>query len=324
MIDRTSSRYAGYEPGSPYESACLDVDELHSLHYEQYGTPDGLPVVFLHGGPGGQISVNSARFFNPDVYRVVLFDQRGSGRSTPKNELRNNTSQHLVGDIEKLRIHLRIEKWHLIFGGSWGTTLGLLYTQTHPDRVKSLILRGVTTLRKTELAHSRRGLNGAARVFPDMYDRFVGFLPENERNDVIAGYYNRLTSGDSKIACAAAMEWNRWDLTLTALRRDTETYQKLDDPDWCFTHALLEAHYFHNNAFIEEGQLLANMDKMSDIPGAIVQGRYDLITPPKTAWELHKTWPHSTIHWIEDAGHAATEPGTFSRLVEICDDFAKL
>ena len=222
-------------------------------------------VIFLHGGPGGQTSAANAAFFNPAIYRVVLFDQRGSGLSTPRNELRNNTSQHLVADLEKLREHFAIDKWHLVFGGSWGTTLGLLYTQTHPQRVKCLVLRGVTTMRKTELAHSRRGTSGAARFYPEMYDKFAGFIPEEERDDVIAGYYRRLTNPSS--AEDAAREWNRWDLTMTALRRGEDTYKKLEDPEWCLTHALIEAHYFHHDAFLEEGQLLANVDKMKGVHG---------------------------------------------------------
>lgn len=282
-------------------------------------------MVFLHGGPGGQTSRANTVFFNPEVYRVVLFDQRGSGKSTPRAEIRENTSQHLAQDIDKLREHLGIETWHMVFGGSWGSTLGLLYAQTYPDRVKSLVLRGVTALRKFELDHSSRRLTGAARFYPEMYDRYLRFLPEGERADPVAGYYKLLTSKDPEVVKAAAREWNRWDLTLVSLKRSPNAYAKLEDPDWCLVHALMEAHYFAHGGFLERNQLFANIDKIQHIPGmyftvhaigrdvrlisnigAIVQGRYDLITPPKTAWELHEAWPKSSLTFIEDAGHSAT------------------
>ena len=227
-------------------------------------------MVFLHGGPGGQTSAANTVFFNPEKYRVVLFDQRGAGRSQPRNEIRDNTTHHLVADIEKLREHLNIKQWHMVFGGSWGTTLGLLYTQTHPERVKSLVLRGVTTLRKRELLHSRRGPNGAAKFYPDMYDRFIDYLPAEERHDPIAGYYKQVTSEDPAVVATATREWNHWDLTLNALQLMPDAYSMLDDyPEWCYTHALMETHYFHHAAWLQEGQLLANVDKMKHIPGKL-------------------------------------------------------
>lgn len=230
-------------------------------------------MVFLHGGPGGSGSNQAnTKFFDPAVYRVVLFDQRGSGNSRPRNELRENTTQHLVQDIEKLREHLAVSKWHLVFGGSWGTTLGLLYAQTHPERVGSLVLRGVFTARKTELAHTRSGRLGAARFFPEMYDKFVGFLPEDERRDPISAYYKRLTGDNPEIVTAAAREWNRWDLTIgNYLKPDPSAYDLLEDPECCLTYALMESHYFVHGAWLEDGHLLAsaNVQKLENIPGKL-------------------------------------------------------
>lgn len=224
-------------------------------------------VVFLHGGPGGKTGIANTRFFDPSKYRVVVFDQRGCGRSQPRNEIRNNTSQHLVNDIEMLREHLGVKHWHMVFGGSWGSCLSLLYTQTHPDRVKSVVIRGVHTARRLEYAHSRRTPYGAAKFYPEMYDQFIGFIPAAERDDVIAAYYKRLTSNDPALIAAAAREWNRWDLTLNALRRPEGLYSELDDADSCLTHALMESHYFSHGAFIEDGQILSNMNRMKEIPG---------------------------------------------------------
>ncbi|KAI0123449.1 proline iminopeptidase [Xylariales sp. AK1849] len=315
----------GYVHDGPYDTGYLQVDAIHSIHYEQYGTRAGLPVVFLHGGPGGQTNRSNTLFFNPAVYRVVLFDQRGAGKSRPRGEISENTSHHLVADIEKLRQHLGIQQWHMVFGGSWGTTLGLLYTQTYPKNVKSLVLRGVTTLRKSELADAR-GPNGAAKFFPEMYEMFVNFIPAEERGDIYAAYYKRLTSGDDDLVAAAAREWTRWILTIESMKLDPDIYSELDDAESCLTNAKIETHYFTHGAWLKEGQLLerSRIDTMKHIPGAIVQGRYDLITPPQTAWELHTAWPKSSLCWIDDAGHSASEPGTLSKLVEVCDEFVHL
>lgn len=215
-------------------------------------------VIFLHGGPGGQISAQNTKFFNPERYRVVLFDQRGTGKSVPRNELRENTTEHLVEDIEKLREKLKIPQWHIVFGGSWGSALGIAYTQTHPNRVRSIVLRGVFTARACELAHSRQGPYGAGRFYPEIYDRFLGFLPKDDRHDPIAGYYKLLTSGDPTLVTEAAREWNRWDLTLTRLHGTPLVYKKLHDVEWCITHAMLETHFFTHGAWLREGQLLEN------------------------------------------------------------------
>lgn len=229
-------------------------------------------VVFLHGGPGGETSKANTVFFNPKVYRVVLFDQRGVGKSRPRNELRGNNTHRLLEDIEKLREHLTISKWHMVFGGSWGSTLGLIYTQTYPSRVGSLVIRGVFTARRAELAHSRLEANGAALFYPEMKEKFLGFLPEEERDDPVKAYYKRLTCDDPEIVASAAREWNRWDLTIGNLARKPLTYDLLDDTEWCLTHALLESHYFAHGAWLEDGQLLApeNVARMKHIPGKSV------------------------------------------------------
>ncbi|KAI1161555.1 proline iminopeptidase [Nemania serpens] len=314
-----------YTHEAAYDSGHLKVGSIHEIYYEQYGKQDGLPVIFLHGGPGGNTSPANSKFFDPAVYRVVLLDQRGVGKSRPRNELRENTTQHLSDDIERLRVHLDISKWHMVFGGSWGSTLGLFYTQAHPERVGSLVLRGVFTVRKSELAIG--GIPPAALFFPQEWERFLAYLPENERRDPMRAYYARITSEDSEVAVAAAREWNRWDLSIGTLRPDADGFKALDDPEWCRTHALFESHYlFQNAGFIDDGELLlpANMEKIKDIPGAIVQGRYDILCPPTTAWGVHKAWPKSSLHWVDDAGHSANEPGTTAKLVQVCDELARL
>ncbi|KAH8434871.1 uncharacterized protein LDX57_012502 [Aspergillus melleus] len=312
----------GYFHDDAYDTGKLRVSTIHTLHYEQYGNPSGKPVLFLHGGPGGSTSKSNTKFFNPSRYRVVLFDQRGCGRSTPLAELRENTSQHLIGDIETLRKHLSIPKWDLVFGGSWGSALALLYAQAFPKMVTSMILRGVFTARRSELEFSR-GKSGAARIFPEEYDRFVSFIPENDREEkgVIAAYYDLLIEDDREKQLAAAREWNRWDLSIGALLRSPNTFEKLDDDDWVLSHARLEAHYFVNAA--EEGQILReeNLERIRHIRTTIVQGRYDVVCAPQTAWELHKGLPDSRLFWVADAGHAATEPATQAKLIEVCDSY---
>ncbi|KAI1150059.1 proline iminopeptidase [Nemania diffusa] len=328
MAQQASSQsVTGYQHEPAYDSGHLKVDDIHEIYYEQYGKKDGLPVIFLHGGPGGNTSPANAKFFDPAVYRVVLLDQRGVGKSRPRNELRANTTQHLCADIERLRAHLGVARWHLVFGGSWGSTLGLFYAQAHPERVSSLVLRGVFTVRRSELVVAGSTVPAASLFYPQEWERFLGFLPEEERADPIPAYYARITSGDRGTARAAAREWNRWDLAGGTLRPDAEGLAMLDDEGWCLTHALFEAHYlFMNGGFMEDGELLrpANMEKIKDIPGAIVQGRYDMVCPPTTAWAVHKAWPKSSLHWIDDAGHSANEPGTTAKLIQVCDELAKL
>ncbi|KAI0977611.1 prolyl aminopeptidase [Xylaria arbuscula] len=316
-----------YSHEAAYDAGHLKVGSIHEIYYEQYGKKDGLPVIFLHGGPGGSTSPANAKYFNPAVYRVVLLDQRGVGKSRPRNELKENTTQHLSDDIERLREHLSITKWHLVFGGSWGSTLGLYYAQAYPDKVGSLVLRGVFTARRSELwAESK--IPASALFFPEEWEAFVNFLPENERADLWNAYYARITSGDREVALPAARAWNAWGFSQGSLKPDPGALAEIDEDDeFSLTHALFESHYlFKNNAWLEDGQLLfpANLEKIKDIPGAIIQGRHDTLCPPVTAWELHKGWRKSTLQFVYDSAHSANEPGTTAYLIQACDELAKL
>ncbi|KIM99582.1 hypothetical protein OIDMADRAFT_165669 [Oidiodendron maius Zn] len=314
----------GYDHSDPFDSGFLAVSAIHTLYYEQYSSRDGKPVLFLHGGPGGQTSKSNTVYFNPAVYRTVLFDQRGSGKSTPNAEIRENTTRHLVDDIEKLRNHCGIPKWHCVFGGSWGTTLGLVYAQTHPELVASLILRGIFTVRKEELLWSRG--TGAARIFPDLFEDFITYLPQEDRDDAFQGYYKLLTSENRETKLAAARSWNTWDMSIGSLQPNPAIHDKIKDDNWSLAHALLECHYFAHGAWLEEGQILKknNLDRIRHIPATIIQGRYDMVCPPQTAYDLHQAWPESRLYWIPDAGHAPSEPGIHRKLVEVCDEYALL
>lgn len=257
----------GYTHDDAYDAGFLSVSDIHRIHYEQYGKQDGKPVVFLHGGPGGSTSKASTVFFDPAVYRVVLFDQRGAGKSLPVAELRENTSQLLVSDIEALRKHLGIDKWHMVFGGSWGSTLALLYAQTHPEAVGSLVLRGIFTVRKSEIAWTRTA-DGAGALFPEAYDEFISHLPEPERVDIWAAFYKRLTSEDYITRVKAAQAWNKWEVGISYLVPEPNVLDSLSDDTWSLQHARMEAHYESNGAFLEEGQLLRsdNIAKIKHIP----------------------------------------------------------
>jgi proline iminopeptidase len=282
-------------------------------------------VIYLHGGPGGKTTKANTQFFDPKEYRVVLLDQRGAGKSKPHASTKDNTTWHLVSDIEALRKHLNIPKWHLVFGGSWGSTLALAYAQTHPSSVGSLVLRGIFTVREKELAWTSYP-GGAPMLFPDSYDKFVEFLPENERADHIESYHKRLMSDDTSISHPAAVAWNAYEINMSTLLVDPADLKKNEDPAFLLPHARMEAHYTKNKAWLEEGQLLKkeNIEKIKDIPCSIVQGRYDVVCPPITAWELHKAWPETKLYWIADAGHSATEPGTRKKLIEVCDEYVGL
>jgi proline iminopeptidase len=310
----------GYEHSDPFDEGMLPVSSIHRLHYEQYGNPDGKPVVYLHGGPGGHTQKSNTAYFNPDIYRVVLFDQRGTGKSQPAPEIRENTTPNLVADIEALRVHLNIPKWHLVYGGSWGSTLALLYAQAYPDVVVSLLVLGIFTTRKLEMDWFR-GPIGATTIFPEAFETFVNHLPPEERGDLTGNYYKRLTSDDHATRVAAAREWNRWDLSIGSLTTNEETFRPLDDEAWSVPHAVLEAHYGMNDFWLEDGQILKeeNLAKIRHIPVTIIQGRYDMVCPPRTAWELHKGLPKSRLIWIPGAGHTPQEPGTRMKLLEACD-----
>ena len=308
-----------YPASKPYVSHTIKVGAPHVLHVEEYGNPNGIPVVFLHGGPGAGCEPYHSRFFDPESYRVILFDQRGCGRSIPHAELEANTTQALVGDMEIIRQRLGIEQW-LVFGGSWGSTLALVYAQAHPTCVLGMILRGIFLCRDKEIQWFYQ--DGASRLAPDYWQDYLTVIPQSERGDMLSAYYRRLTSEDEVTRMGAARAWSVWEgRTATLLGRE-EVVAHFSDPYVALSIARIECHYFINKAFLEDNQILNNMSKISHIPGIIIQGRYDIICPMESAWDLHKLWQHSTLEIIDDAGHAASEPGIMSALVQACDDMA--
>lgn len=306
----------------PYETGLLPVSDIHKIYYEQSGNKDGNPVIFIHGGPGGGTSPRDRRFFDPKSYRIILFDQRGAGQSTPAYELRENTTWDLVADIEKLREHLKIEKW-IVFGGSWGSTLGLAYSETHPDKVKAIILRGIFTCRRRELLWFYQ--DGASFIFPDKFEPYRDHIPEVEQGDLVSAYYRRLTSDDYKVQLAAARAWSTWEMSTSRLFVDNELLKRAEKDTWCLQFARIECHYFVNGAFMKsESQLLNNADKISHIPVTIVQGRYDVVCPAETAWQLHKKLPKADFHLVPDSGHSTKEEGIQSRLIDATEKYKNL
>ncbi len=310
-----------YPAIEPFKSGMLDVGDGHQVYWELCGNPVGKPAVFLHGGPGGGCVAEHRRLFNPDKYCVLLFDQRGCGRSTPHASVDANTTWHLVSDIETLRRQLAVKTW-LVFGGSWGSTLALAYAQTHPDRVSELVLRGIFTVRRAELLWYYQ--EGASWIFPDEWEHFVAPIPLEERNDLMAAYHRRLTGTDRNAQVQAAVAWSRWEGRTITLRPDAAIDEAHSDPHYALAFSRIENHYFINNGFLEDQQLLRNADKLRGIPGVIVQGRYDMATPVKTAWELHKAWPEAKLHLIADAGHAFKEPGILDALICATNEFSTL
>lgn len=303
-----------------YQSGHLKVSELHSIYYEQSGNPQGKPVVFVHGGPGGGVDPSMRRFFDPKKWRVILFDQRGCGKSKPFSELKDNTTWDLVEDMEKLRNELKIDKWS-VFGGSWGSTLALTYAISNPDRVKELILRGIFLLRKKEIDWFYQ--EGASYIFPDAWDKYLAPIPMNERHDLVQAFYKRLTSPDKTIRSEAAKAWSVWEGSTSKLYLDPTFVQRFGGDEFADAFARIECHYFVNKGFFkEDGWILNNIEKIRHIPAWIVQGRYDVVCPAVSAWELHKAWPESTLHIIADAGHSASEPGIKSKLIEATDYFS--
>ncbi len=308
-----------YPPIEPYETGHLEVGNGHRLYWELCGNPDGKPAVFLHGGPGGGCNRDHRRFFDPDRYSVLLFDQRGCGRSTPHASLEANTTWHLVADMERLREMRGCERW-LLFGGSWGATLALAYAERFPERVSELVLRGVFTVRRAELRWLYQ--DGAAVLFPDHWERFVAPIPEAERGDLIAAYHRRLTSSDERVQLAAARAWSAWEGAIVTLLPNAQAAAQHAEEGFALAFARIEAHYFVNDGFLEEGQLIRNAGRLTGIPGTIVQGRYDVVTPAVTAWDLHRAWPEAEFHLVDDAGHASSEPGILQRLIEATDSYA--
>ena len=308
-----------YPPIEPYETGMLPVSPVHTLYYEVSGNPKGTPVVFLHGGPGGGTQPDHRRYFDPEAYRIVVFDQRGSGKSTPHANLEDNTTWHLVEDVERLREHLGVDTW-VVFGGSWGSTLSLAYAETHPERVRALVLRGIFLCRPKEIRWFYQ--EGASYVFPDLFEDYISVIPPEERGDVVPAFYRRLTSEDEEVRLAAAKAWSVWEGSTLKLLPDPELIDHFGDPLQALALARIECHYFVNNAFFEtDNWLIEHVDRIRHIPAVIVQGRYDVVCPALSAWELHKAWPEADFVIVPDAGHAASEPGIISALVEATDRF---
>ncbi len=304
----------------PFQSGFIQVDEIHNIYYEQSGNPDGKPVIFLHGGPGGGGSAAPRQFFDPQKYRIILFDQRGCGQSTPHAELKGNDTWSLVADIEKIRKLLGIDKW-MVFGGSWGSTLALAYAQTHPQCVTEMVLRGIFLLRRKELLWFYQ--DGCSRVFPEAWDHFLAAIPEVEQSDLISAYHRRLTSTDKETRMKAAKAWSMWEGGASHLYIDRGHIASSGEDEFALAFARIEAHYFVNGGFFDtETQLLDNVDKIMHIPCVIVQGRYDVVCPASSAWQLHKLWQGSELCMVDDAGHSAFEPGNIDQLVRATDRFA--
>ncbi|MEU1986176.1 prolyl aminopeptidase [Nocardia sp. NPDC019395] len=313
-----------YPPVEPYDHGMLEVGDGQSIYWETSGNPDGKPAVFLHGGPGGGTSGLNRRYFDPGRYRIVLLDQRGCGQSTPHiaegADLSVNTTAHLIADIEALRSELGIERW-LVFGGSWGSTLSLAYAQQYPERVTELVLRGIFLLRRKEIDWYYNG--SAGYVYPDEWEKFLAPVPVSERDgDLVEAYHRLLHSDDPETATAAAVAWSTWEGATSSLRPDPQRVADSGDPRFALAFARIENHYFRHGGFLDEGQLLRDIDAIADIPGVIVQGRHDIVCPAVSAWDLHRTWPKSRLHIVDDAGHSAAEPGIVDRLVEATDTFA--
>ncbi|MEZ3161460.1 prolyl aminopeptidase [Microbacterium sp. BWT-B31] len=313
-----------YPPIKPYETGELIVGDGQRVHWEQSGSPDGKPVVVLHGGPGSGSRGSYRRFFDPDVYRIVQLDQRGAGRSTPpahepEADLRHNTTWHLVADLELLRRNLAIEQWQL-FGGSWGSTLALAYAEAHPQLVSELVLWSIFTLRRHEIEWMYEG--GAAAIYPDLWEEFIAPIPVLERARLLEAYHRCLTDPDPAVHVPAAVAWTRWTASLATLLPQPEAVEKLLKPSRAVASARLQNHYFLNGAWLEEGQLIARVDSIRHLPAAIVQGRYDICAPPMTAWDLHRAWPEADFTMVPDAAHLASEPGIAAALRAATDRFA--
>jgi len=309
-----------YPPIEPYRTGTLPVSDLHTLYYEEVGNPSGRPVVFLHGGPGGGLEADYRRYFDPGKWRVVLFDQRGCGRSTPHAELRENTTWDLVADIERLREALGIGRW-VVFGGSWGSTLALAYAETHAERCRGLILRGIFLLRRKELLWFYQ--EGASWLFPEAWDEYLAPIPEVERGDLMSAYHRRLTSEDPELRMRAARAWAVWEGATSKLHPDPKLVEHFSGDRFAEAFARIECHYFVNGAFLRtDAQLLDDAPKIAELPGVIVQGRYDVVCPAASAWALHKRWPGSVLRLVGDAGHSISEPGIIDALVQATDDFA--
>lgn len=310
-----------YPTIKPYQTQTLKVSDKHTVYVEEVGNPKGIPVLFVHGGPGSGCSEDSRRFFDPSLYRIVLFDQRGAGRSEPHASLEENTTQALVDDMEQIRQHLGIEKW-LLFGGSWGSTLSLVYAERHPQRVTGLILRGVFLGRQQDLAWFYQA--GASRIYPEHWQHFLEFIPVSEQNNLIAAYYHRLTGEDEIVRMGAAKHWSEWEGKCATLSPNKSLVEQFTQPHAALSLARIEAHFFQNKIFLEDNQILKNIEKIKHIPGIIVHGRYDMICPMDNAHALHQAWPASELQIICDAGHSSKELGILDALIQATDKFAAM
>ncbi len=308
-----------YPEPQPFNRGRLKVSRLHEIYFEECGNPNGKPAVVLHGGPGGGISPFLRRMHDPEAYRIVLFDQRGCGQSTPHAELAENTTWDLVADMEVLRQHLGLTSWQLV-GGSWGSTLALAYAETHPERVSELIVRGIFTLRRSEFDWFYQ--RGADALFPDAWEAYVAPIPPEERHDMVAAYHRRLTGDDEQVKLACARAWSQWEGAALSLLPDEKRVADFGADRFALAFARIECHYFHNRGFFAaEGQLLREAHRLKAIPGVIIQGRYDVVTPMETAWALHRAWPQAEFIVVPDAGHTATEPGITDAVVRATDRF---
>jgi proline iminopeptidase len=301
----------------PSRTGRFALDRVHTMYWEECGNPRGVPVVFLHGGPGGGISPDHRRYFDPAFYRIVLYDQRGAGQSTPLGELSDNTTQHLIADLERLRTHLGIEHW-AVFGGSWGSTLALAYAETHWEHVSGLVLRGIFLARSWEI---RWFMVDMRNVFPEAWRAFAGFLPEAERGDLLASYYRRLTSRDPSVHMPAAHAWSRYESSCSTLLPDPDLVAHFDEDTVALAIARIEAHYFVHGLFLSEDTLLQGVERLRKTPCSIIQGRYDIVCPIRTAYDLHRAWPEAEYVVVPDAGHSAREPGIARELVAATDRF---
>ncbi len=311
-----------YPAIEPYHQGKLKVSDLHTIHYEESGNPEGKPVIFLHGGPGGGITPRYRQYFDPQLWRIIIFDQRGCGQSTPYAELQENTTWDLVRDIEQLREHLKVTQW-VVFGGSWGSTLALAYSQNHPDSCKGLILRGIFMLRPSEIRWFYQ--EGANHIYPDAWQEYLKPIPPEEQDDLVSAYYRRLTSKDRQVRLEAARAWSVWEASTSKLVPSAASKQYFGQPEFAEAFARIECHYFVNQGFFDrENQLLANIDRIRHLPGVIVQGRYDVVCPMITAWELHQTWQEAELIVIDNAGHSMSEPGIKDALIRASDRFAAL
>ena len=317
----SSAHRSLYPEIEPYDTGRLKVSALHTLYYEQCGNPRGKPVVFLHGGPGGGCNARCRQFFDPDAYRIILFDQRGCGRSTPHAELRENTTWDLVADIERLRAHLGIGRWQ-VFGGSWGSTLALAYAEAHPEQVTELVLRGIFLLRRWELEWFYQ--QGCDALFPDAWEKYIEPIPSVERGDLISAYHRRLTHDDPAVRLAAARAWSIWEGSTSFLYQDAAHIESSGADEFAQAFARIECHYFVHGGFMRsDRQLLEDIDRIRQIPATIVQGRYDVVCPMRSAWDLHRAWPEADLQIVTDAGHSAFEPGNIDALVRATDRYRR-